>query len=173
MGAVLDAIIRRRSVRKYTGEDLTTGQLETILQAGLLAPTSQDRRPCRFVVVRDRNLLRRLSRAKGAGAGMLDGAAAGIVVQVDGNAIDTWVEDGSIALAFMHLAAADLGLGSCWVQMHLRKASDGTDAEEVVRRVLGLGDEQRIVGILSLGVPAQEQLPRSTADADFGKVTWL
>lgn len=172
MGTALDIILTRRSIRKYTEDPVPPEQLDAVLQAGLLAPTSQNRRPCRFVVVRDRDLLAQLSKAKKAGAGMLADAAVAIVVTADGEAIDTWVEDCSIALAYMHLEATALGLGSCWVQMHLRAAADGTDSEEAVRRILGLEPEQRVVGILSLGVPAQTLPPYAPEDADYSKVSY-
>lgn len=71
MSAVLAAMCKRRSIRKYTGDNVTAEQIEAVLQAGLLAPSIQDRGPCWFVVVRNRELLERLSRAKRAGAGML------------------------------------------------------------------------------------------------------
>lgn len=57
MNAVLAAMCKRRSIRKYTGDNVTAEQIEAVLQAGLLAPSSQDRRPCWFVVVRNRELL--------------------------------------------------------------------------------------------------------------------
>lgn len=173
MSGVLEAICRRRSIRKYTGDPLEEGQLDAILRAGLLAPTSQNRRPWTFVAVQDRDVLARLARAKKAGAAMIADAAAAIVVTADGDAIDTWIEDESIALAYMHLVASDLGLGSCWVQMHLRAAADGTDSEQAVREVLGLGDEQRVVGVLAVGLPAQELAPHDAAEADLSKVRYL
>jgi nitroreductase len=57
-------------------------------------------------------MLAELSRAKRAGAAFVAHAPAAVVVAVDED-IDTWVEDGSIALAYMHLVASDLGIGSC------------------------------------------------------------
>ena len=100
-----DIILKRRSVRKYAGEAIPDQTLEKILQAGLLAPTSRNLKPCEFWLVRDRETLRRLSRAKSGGAGMLADCAAAVAVFGDADRADTWVEDCSIAMSFMMLAA--------------------------------------------------------------------
>ena len=165
-----DIILNRRSIRKYTGDLLPEDKLERILQAGLLAPTSMDRRPCEFYVIKDRETLAALSLAKKAGAGMLADAAAAIVAAADSDKANTWIEDSSIALSYMNLMAVDQGLGSCWVQIHMRNSSDGQDAEVNVRRILSLPDRYRIVGILSLGIPAERKEPKMPEELDYGKV---
>ena len=170
MSHVLDAICKRRSIRTYFGETIPQDQLDAILAAGLLSPTSQNRRPWQFYVTTDDATLAELSHAKRAGAAFVANASAAIVVAIDGEDIDTWVEDESIALAYMHLVASDLGIGSCWVQMHLRSTNDGTDAEERVRQALGLNPRQRIVGLLALGMPEQAPATHSIEDADFDRV---
>ena len=167
---VLEVMLQRRSIRKYTGEDIPEDKLEKILQAGLLAPTSRDRRPCEFYPVRDRETLTALSSAKAAGAAMLKDAAAAIVVFADQDKADTWVEDSSIALTYMMLMAVDQGLGSCWVQMHLRESADGNDAEDNIRKIMSVPDNYRTVGVLSLGIPAEERAPNELSELDHSKI---
>ena len=167
---LIDNMLQRCSVRNYTGEKIPEEKLDKILQAGLLAPTSRDLRPCEFFLVRDRKILTSLASAKKAGAGMLAYAAAAIVVAADSDKADTWVEDSSIALAYMNLMAEDQEIGACWVQMHLRSSSDGKDAEDNVRRILSLPCGYRIVGILSLGIPAERRDPKNLKELDYGKV---
>ena len=168
-----EILLRRRSVRTYSGAPVPEETLREILTAGLLAPTSRNLKPCSFTVVRDKTLLEALSRAKAAGGTFLKDADAAVVVSVDAESADTWTEDGSIALTCMHLAAAEAGVGSCWVQIHLRKDRDGRDAEDNVRRILGLGENFRTVGILSLGMPAGSPEPHAPGEADFEKVRFL
>ena len=152
---ILEVMRKRHSVRKYTGEEISEEKLDKILQAGMLAPTSMNRRPCEFYPVRDKETLAALSTAKAAGAAMLKDAAAAIVVFGDQDKADTWVEDSSIALTYMMLMAVDQGLGTCWVQMHMRKSADGNDAEDNVRKIMSVPDNYRTVGVLSLGFPAE------------------
>ena len=163
---LLEIMLRRRSIRQYKKEEIPEETLEKILQAGLLAPTSRNRRPCEFYVVRDRELLQKLSSAKAAGAAMLADCDVAVAVFGDPEKADTWIEDCSIALTYMQLMAASEGVGSCWVQMHLRASSSGRDAEETVREILSAPDAYRIVGILSLGMAVQEPEPHTLEGLD-------
>ena len=168
-----EILLNRRSVRQYADEPIPEDTLREILTAGLLAPTSRNLKPCRFTVVRDKSVLEALSRAKAAGGAFIKDAGAAVVVSADAELADTWIEDCSIALTCMHLAAAEAGLGSCWVQIHLRRDREGAEAEENVRRILGLEDRFRTVGILSLGMPAAFPEPHTVEEADFGQVRFM
>ena len=167
---LMDVILKRRSIRKYTGEDIPEETLRQILQAGLLAPTSRNLKPWEFYVVRDKDTLRKLSAAKNAGGGMLAQCSAAIAVFGDGEKADTWVEDCSIAMSFMMLMAEEKGVGSCWVQIHFRKDAAGKAAEENVREILAVPAGFRIAGILALGIPAEEAKAHEPSDADWSKV---
>ncbi|MBR1739045.1 MAG: nitroreductase family protein [Ruminococcus sp.] len=167
---LIDTILKRRSVRRYTNDAIPEEKLNKILQAGLLAPTSRNLKPCEFYVVKDKSVLEKLSKAKKAGAGMLAGCAAAVVVLGDSEKADTWVEDSSIALSFMMLMAEEQGIGNCWVQIHLRSNADGNDAEQIVREILSVPEKFRVVGILSLGIPVEAPEPHSIDEADISKV---
>ena len=163
-----EILLRRRSVRRYTDQPVPEELLREILRAGMLAPSSRNLKPCRFAVIRDKQILAALSRAKAAGGAFLGEAAAAVVVSADPTLADTWIEDCSIALTCMHLAAAEAGVGSCWIQIHLRKDRDGGDAEENVRRILGIEKGFRTVGILALGMPAVMPEAHTVEEADAG-----
>ncbi len=170
MMELMDVILKRRSIRKYTGEDVPEETLQQILQAGLLAPTSRNLKPWEFYVVRDKETLGKLSAAKSAGGGMLAECSAAIAVFGDSERADTWVEDCSIAMSFMMLMAEEKGVGSCWVQILFRTDAAGKAAEDNVREILAVPAGFRIVGILSLGIPAEEVKAHALSEADWGKV---
>ena len=169
----IDILLKRRSVRRYKDEDLPKEDLEKILEAGLLAPTSRNRRPCNFLVVENKETLEKLSKSKESGAEMLAGCNKAIVVVANSSISDTWIEDSSIALGYMHLMAASLDVGSCWVQIHLRKTAEGEDSEKIVKEITGLDDYFRIVGILALGMPDGEVKPHALEDMDKSKIHFL
>lgn len=148
---LLQIMRSRRSIRTYTDRPITQEQLDALLQAAALAPTSRDRRPCQFYVITERAQLETLSKAKQAGAAFAAGAGAAIITAADSAVSDTWIEDSSIAMTYMMLEAEALGLGCCWVQMHLRSDADGNSAEENVRKLIDLPKQFRIVGFLALG----------------------
>ena len=167
----LSEIMRhRRSVRKYTDEPVPEDALEKILQAALLTPTSMNKRPWEYYVIKDRQILKERSRAKQHGAALLEGCDTAVAVFADSDLSDVWVEDCSIALAYMDLMASSLGVGSCWVQMRNRRDQSGSDAEENVRNALGVDLPYRIVGILALGMPAEDKAPYDLQSLMWDKV---
>jgi len=168
----LDVMLKRRSTRKFNDESVTKDELDKILSSALLAPTSMNRKPCSFMVVERKEILVELSKSKDHGADLIKGANKAIVVVADALVADTWIEDSSIALAYMHLMATDLGLGSCWVQIHLRSKED-VDSEKIVRDILKIDDHYRIVGILALGHSDDIPKAHSLADIDKNKVHFL
>ncbi len=170
---ILDILLKRRSIRKYTAERIPEEKLEKILQAGLLSPTSRNLKEWEFYVVEDRAVLNALSAAKERGAGMVADCAAAIVVFGDSSRADTWVEDCSIAMTGMMITAESEGIGCCWSQIHFRKDADGKDAEENVRRILSVPDTYRTVGILSMGIPAEDPAPHTLEELDWTKVKRL
>ncbi|MCQ2610325.1 MAG: nitroreductase family protein [Treponema sp.] len=147
-----DLIKTRHSVREYTSQKIESAVLEKILAQGNLAPTSRNKKPCAFFTVTDRDMLEKLSVAKAAGSQMLKDAAAAIVVAADSEKSDVWIEDASIAMTYLHLAATDAGLGSCWIQLRKRQSKDGKDSALYVKELLGLEKNLEVLAVLSLGV---------------------
>jgi len=167
---LMDIMLRRRSIREYTDEKIPDEKIDKILNAGLLAPTSRNRKPCEFIVVQDKQILEKLAYAKKSGSSMIKNCNTAIVVVADKNKADTWIEDSSIALTYMDLMAASLDIGSCWCQIHLRYSAENRESEEVVREILSLDDDYRIVGILSLGNIAKRLESHSLDEIDKNKI---
>ena len=169
---LIDIMLKRRSTRKFNDEPVTKEELEKVLQAALLAPTSMNRKPCNFLVVERKETLVELSKCKNHGAELIANADKAIVVVADTMIADTRCEDSSIALTHMHLMATELNLGSCWVQIHLRD-KDGVDAEEVLRDIVKIDDHYRIVGILAIGHSDDIPQPHTLDDIDKSKIHFL
>lgn len=167
-----DILLKRRSTRKFSDEEITRDELDYILKAGLLAPSSRNRKPINFMVVERRETLDELAKSKDHGAELLKGADKAIVVIADTLISDTWCEDSSIALTYLHLAATDIGIGSCWVQIHMRK-KDGVYAEQVVRDILKIDEHYRIAGIMALGHSDDIPKPHSMDDIDKTRIHFL
>ncbi|MGI6243425.1 MAG: nitroreductase family protein [Prevotella sp.] len=151
----------RRSHRKFTDQEVPAEDLQLILRAALMSPTSMGRRDWQFAIVDNKQDIEKISEAKDVGARFIKGAPLAIVVMGDPKANDCWVEDGSIAAISMQYQAEDLGLGSCWVQMRNRGLSDGHTANEVIHGILGLPDHLEVLCVLAIGYPAEGLEPRS------------
>lgn len=144
----IDIARSRHSCRSYTEEPLSNEQIGLIMEAGDLAPSSRDLRPLTLVPVTDTAVIRRLAGCKDHGAEPLRGATFAVIVSADESKADTWLEDASIASIMMQLEAEDLGLGSCWIQIRMRKLGD-RDAEDVVREITGM--TARVPFIIAFG----------------------
>ena len=167
---ILSVFKHRRSVRQYTGENIPQEVLEQVLKAGLTSASGRARRPWEFVVVQNKETLQKMASCRAAGAKMLEGADCAIVVIADPDKTDVWVEDASIAMANMHLAADALGWGSCWIQGRLREAADGRSTETYLRELLHYPDSYRLEAILSLGMAKEHPAAYEDGDLPMEKI---
>ena len=151
----------RRSHRKFTEEEISAEEVQLIMRAALMAPTSKSQRAWQFVVVDDKMDLEKLSDAKDLGGQFIKGAAMAVLVLGDPMQNDCWVEDGAIAAISMQYQAEDLGLGSCWVQMRGRGLSDGTTADEVIRGILDIPENLSCLCVVAFGHKADERKPQN------------
>ncbi|MEN6306802.1 MAG: nitroreductase family protein [Anaerohalosphaeraceae bacterium] len=156
---MLDVLRTRRSIRKYKSAPITPEQIDLLKEAILRSPSSRGLDPWEFIFVEDKVLLEQLSGAKQHGAEFVKNASLAVVICADPDACDVWIEDCSIASIITHLAAHNLGLGSCWVQIRLRQTADGTDSEARVRQILGIPDPIRILSMVAIGQPDQKLRP--------------
>lgn len=146
-------MLTRHSIRRYTDKPLDAEQVRTILEAGLLAPSSKNARSWQFVAVEDPDVLARLSECKPNYAASVKNAKLAVVVCTDPALSEAYIEDATVAAILMHLQAADLGIGSCWVQVRGRYAADGEPSENIVREILGIPDDIVVECIMTFGYP--------------------
>lgn len=165
-----DLIRQRRSMRKFTSEELTQDEVVTLLKAALMAPTSKRSNSWQFIVVDDKPTLDLLSRCKESGASFLKDAALGIVVAGDPLASDVWIEDASVASIYLQLQAEDLGLGSCWIQVRERWAADGRSADEYVHGVLDIPLQLQVLSIIAIGHKGMERKPFNEEHLQWEKI---
>ena len=146
----IDIARSRHSSRLFTSEPLLPREMELILEAGDLAPSSRSRRPVRLTPVVDEGLIRRLAMCKDSGTRALETATFAVIVAADPEVSDVWIEDCSIVTIMMQMEAEDLGIGSCWIQIRLRKVGD-TDSEDFVIKEAGLDPGLKVLSIVAFG----------------------
>lgn len=152
-------IQKRRSIRKFTNEKLTPGQVETLMRAALMSPSSKNNTPWEFVLIEDKETLQQLSTCKSHAAKLIADCALAVVVIADPLVSNVWIEDASIASLMIQLQAEDLGLGSCWVQIRSRETTDGGSSEEYVKLLLEVPPHMQVLSIIAIGNKAQEREP--------------
>ena len=169
---ILEIMRSRRSVRRYTDEKISDESLKKILSGALLAPSGHSKYPCEFIVVKNRELLEKMSHCRKGVAKMLEGAAAAVVVIADKNKSDTFVEDSCVAMMNMELVATSLGIGNCWIQIRNREAEDDSASEEYLRGLLNFPENFACQAILSLGYPAKPPRVRELDKLSFDKISY-
>ena len=101
MSEALGNLLERRSIRAYKPEQISEDELQSVLKAGLLAPSAMNRQPTAMLVVQDKDTISLLSKLNAKVMGKdIDpfyGAPTVIVVLADRN-VPTYIEDGALVL---------------------------------------------------------------------------
>lgn len=151
-----DLILKRQSIRQYEDKAIPEEKLSRILEAARVAPSASNLQSWKFVVVKDAKKRQELARA--ANNQSFVGQAPVIIAAVATNpdrmmpcGIPAYPIDLAIAIEHITLAAADEGLGSCWI---------GAFSQDEARKILGVPDKYKVVTIMPLGYPKGEQSRR-------------
>lgn len=140
---VSDAVRTVLAVRAYQDKPVPPETIRRIVEAGWLTGSSRNGQPWHFIVVEERETLRKLGGLARSGPYTADAAFA-IVVATEPSRFA--VSDGSRAIQSMMLAAWAEGVGSNWV---------GFTGMDEVKALLGIPGEMDVLAIVPFGYPAQ------------------
>ncbi len=158
---VIEAIMTRRSIRKFTGETVDEARVMAILKAAMAAPSSKNEQPWVFVVIDDRKLLNEIPTFHPYSE-MCKTAPLAILVCADRRRFlseEIWVQDCAAATQNMLLAAHGAGLGAVWLGIYPRpKRVEG------MKRLLSLPDEIIPFSLVVTGYPAESKPPANRYD---------
>jgi len=130
------------AVRSYKDKPVPDAVVRRILEAGRMSGSASNRQPWQFIVIQDRDTLRKLAQLAGTGPYIAQAPLA-IVVAID-NSIRFAVSDASRAIQCMLLAAWGEGVGSNWV---------GFGGMEGVKDLLGIPAALDVLAVLPFGYP--------------------
>ena len=168
MNETMQTILNRRSCRSYKKEQIREEDLEQILLAGTYAATGRGLQPVKIVVVQDPETIAQLRRMNAEIMGVTSdpfyGAPTICVVLADTDTY-TWVEDGSLVMGNLMLAAEAVGAASCWIN-RARQEFDSPEGKELLKK-WGIPERFRGVGHCILGYAAEEPAPAKPRKADF------
>jgi len=158
--AAINNIMTRTSIRQYTDEPVSKADIETMLRAGMAAPTAVNRQPWHFVVINSKEKLAELAGDNPRG-GMLKKAPLAIVVcgnmdkALPGQGRGFWVQDCSAATENILLAANAIGLGGVWTGLYPDENRAGA-----VAKVLKLPETFIPLCTIVIGHPAEQPTPK-------------
>jgi len=150
----MDVIRQRRSIRKYRPDPVLQEDIEYVLEAARLAPSWANSQCWHFVIVNDPQVKKAVAQAGNswtAQAPVLVVACAHPTRPGTKGDQQYYMLDIGIAMEHLILAAADRGLGTCWI---------GAFKEEVVKKALGVPESMRVVAFTPLGYPAESPRPQ-------------
>lgn len=146
----------RRTIRKFTNEDVSAEVLRTLLDAASVAPSRLDRRPLYYLVIRDKATKVKLAEALRVRP-YIEEAPIVIAICADPSISPTWELDGSAAIENLLLAATGLSLGGAWI------GSKGSQlweqAIQVLHEVAGIPAGISVVSLVAIGHPSEEKKP--------------
>jgi nitroreductase len=166
----LPLIRKRRSIRRFKPQAVEPEKIASLVEAALRAPSSMGGNPWEFIIVTDKTVLDRLSRAKPHAAGFLKNAPLGMVVCANPQKSGVWIEDASIAATFIQLAAESIGLGSCWIQLRERMHDHEKTSGAYVAEVLQIPGDRLVECIIAVGYPDEHKPPHREENLEYHKV---
>jgi len=140
----MEVVRKRLSIRRYKTDPIPDELLNQVLEAARLAPSGGNGQPWHFIVVKDKEGQKRLD--------ISDWALQAPVVIIGCTEASGQTD---IAIAFEHLvlAAANFGLGTCWIGRW--------GADDEIKRALGIPAHIKVLAVTPLGYPAESPTPRS------------
>ncbi len=169
MNAVIEAMAQRRSCKKYLPKPVPMELLEEIAQAGTYAPNGMGRQSGKIVILTDPE---EIAAIEAVNAGILGNPAGhpfygapAVLIVLANQAIPTWVEDGSLVMGNLLLAAHSLGLGACWI--HRARETFALPEGKALLEKWGVGGCYAGVGHCVVGYPDGNPREAAPRKSDF------
>ena len=159
---MLDLIRKRRTIRRFTDQEVSKEQVETLLEMAMCAPSRLNRQPWHFVVIRDKALQRDICDTCQGNPFYVEQAPVLIALCANPAESPTWMMDISAAAENLLLAATAMGLGGAWFG-----SPDTTfwiELESLLKDALDVPPHIRIPTMLAIGYPAEELPPHGKHD---------
>ncbi len=143
----LEAIKTRRSIRSFSDKAIPKEAISSIIDCARMAPTAMNLQPWDFVVVTEKDTLKKIADITDHGKFIAQAAAC---VAVCCKNTTYFLEDCSAATQSIMVAANSLGIGSCWVAGHTKPYCDE------IKALLGIPEDHRLVSLVPLGYAASK-----------------
>ena len=167
----LEIIRTRRSYRSYKPEQITDEQLNAVLEAGTYAPTSRGLQSPFIVAIQNEELKARLAKMNAEIMGVTTNpyydAPTYVLVFVPSDA-PNGIQDASLVMENMMLAAHAQGLGSCWI--HREREMFATEEGKEMMQQWGLPEGLVGIAALALGYPNGEPSPAKPRKEGYTRV---
>ncbi len=159
----MNIIFKRRSIRKYTDKKISEKDIKLMLKAGMSAPSSKNTMPWEFIVIDDKDILRKIPEFHPYSKMLLQADKAIVVCgDVEKSDIkDYWIQSCCAAVQNILLQATDLGIGSVWLALYPYE-----DRFKPLCELLNLPTNIVPLSIIPLGYPDEQKEPKDIYDEE-------
>ena len=150
----IKAIKTRRAIRQFKDKEVPDKIIKEILSAAMHAPSAHNEQPWQFVVIKDKETMKKMQKLS-PWLGMLDTAPAAILVCGDKKlekAEGYWVQDCSACAMLLWISAHDQGLGAVWCGIYPRE-----DRVKGFQELLDLPKQVIPLCLMPIGYPAEKK----------------
>ena len=138
----LEFIKNRRSIRSFQDKQIPDNEIQMILEAGRWAPSASHRQPWEFIVIKNKEILEKISKNAFYGKFIKEAPVAIAIVGKIKTSKKWYIIDTSLVSMSMMLMAWALGIGTCWI---------GAMNREKVKKLLELGEDNYLLTVLPFG----------------------
>lgn len=152
----MDAILNRKSIRKYKDIKIGDEIVESLLRAAMAAPSAGNEQPWEFIVLRDKDIMRKITEFHPYSKMLLNTDVAIVVCgdEAKEKFKGYWVQDCSAASENILLAAEDKGLGAVWLGVYPME-----DRVASLKEILNLPESVIPLSIIPVGYPDEQKDP--------------
>ena len=150
----METIFNRKSIRKYKDIKVSEELVEELLKAAMAAPSAGNEQPWEFIVLRDKNIMKKITEMHPYSKMLLNTDVAIVVCGDEEKEVfkGYWVQDCSAATENILLAAEDKGLGAVWLGFYPLE-----DRIKGVKELLGLPSSVIPLSIIPIGYPDEDK----------------
>ncbi|RVU55138.1 nitroreductase family protein [Anaerosphaera multitolerans] len=147
-----EIIKNRRTIRKYEDKPVEKEILEELLQFALMGPSYGNARPVQFLVVEDKEKLKKLSEIETFSTRFLADVPQVILVMADTDiSKKTWVEECSIVASYLQLLAQEEGLSTGWVNLKEGETNQGVEIQSYLRELFDIPKNFNTLCVMPIG----------------------
>ena len=144
----MEEIYKRRSIRKYIDKEISDEILQKILKAGMNAPSAKNTKPYEFLVIRNKQNLKKLASVKPNAYMTKDSNVT--IVMMSKDPTEFWKLDLGATIQNMLLEASSYDIGSCWIGINHEQG-------EYIKKEFGIPDDLQVISMVSFGYKGEEK----------------
>lgn len=159
-----DIILKRRTTRAYKEDKVDRELILDILKHSLMGPSYANAHPVNFVLIEDKDSLKKLSEIEKFGTRYIADVPCGVLVMADTEITKVWVEECSIVASYLGLLAQEAGLNTSWVDLKEGNTQKGVEIQTYLRDEFNIPENFKTLCFIPIGYGNERHKKRGDFD---------